>query len=129
MNKNALFASSLLLCFVLGNPAVAQEFEHRDGGGEYRHEPGPQKESRFQRAEAPHGYRYAEEREGAGPEHGFHRGERLSNEYRHPSYVVDDWRGHHLTPPPRGYRWVQVGADYALIAVTTGIIADILLSH
>ena len=43
--------------------------------------------------------------------------------------VVDDWRGHHLSPPPRGYHWVQTGGDYVLVAIATGVIMQILLSH
>jgi Ni/Co efflux regulator RcnB len=66
---------------------------------------------------------------GAGPYHQFHRGERLPVEYRHRHYVVEDWRGHHLSPPPRGYHWVQTGSDYVLVAITTGIILQILLNN
>jgi len=43
--------------------------------------------------------------------------------------VVNDWRGHHLSPPPRGYQWVQVGNDYVLAAIATGIIAQLLLNN
>ena len=49
--------------------------------------------------------------------------------YRTRHYVVDDWRGHHLYAPPRGYHWVQSGGDYLLVAVATGIIASILLNQ
>ena len=66
---------------------------------------------------------------GAGPNHAFHRGERLPAEYRHRNYVVDDWRGHQLSAPPRGYHWVQTGGDYVLVAVATGIIAQLLLGR
>lgn len=66
---------------------------------------------------------------GAGPDHNFRRGQRLSDEYRNRQYVVDDWREHHLNAPPRGYHWVQVGADYVLVAIATGIIAQVLLSQ
>lgn len=66
---------------------------------------------------------------GAGPDHNFHEGGRLPNEYRNRQYVVEDWRGHHLNPPPRGYQWVQTGGDYVLVAIATGIIAQILLSQ
>ncbi len=66
---------------------------------------------------------------GAGPNHNFHRGGRLPQEYRNRQYVVDDWRGHHLNAPPRGYQWVQTGGDYLLVAIATGIIAQILLSQ
>jgi Ni/Co efflux regulator RcnB len=66
---------------------------------------------------------------GAGPNHAFHRGERLPVEYNHRQYVVDDWRGHHLSAPPRGYHWVQTGGDYVLVAITTGIILQLLLNN
>jgi Ni/Co efflux regulator RcnB len=56
-------------------------------------------------------------------------GERLPSSYRARYYVVDDWRGHRLHQPPRGYHWVQVGADYVLIAIATGIIAQVLLAQ
>lgn len=58
-----------------------------------------------------------------------HRGGQLPMEYRSRSYVVDDWRGHRLSAPPRGYQWVQAGNDYLLVAITTGIIASILLNQ
>lgn len=70
-----------------------------------------------------------EARRGAGPEHSYYRGGRLPTYYRSNQYVVDDWRGHHLSSPPRGYHWVQTGSDYVLVAVATGIIASILLSN
>jgi len=66
---------------------------------------------------------------GAGPEHTWYRGGRLPTEYRGRQYVVDDWRGHHLSAPPRGYHWVQAGGDYVLAAIATGIIASILLNQ
>ncbi len=73
--------------------------------------------------------RYDEHRgRGAGPEHAFYRGGRLSPEYRSHYYVVDDWRGHHLRRPPSGYQWVQVGGDYVLAAIATGVILSILLN-
>jgi Ni/Co efflux regulator RcnB len=34
-----------------------------------------------------------------------------------------------VSAPPRGYHWVQTGADYVLVAVATGIIANVLLGH
>ncbi len=66
---------------------------------------------------------------GAGPDHNFYRGGRLSPEYRNRQYVVDDWRDHHLSAPPRGYHWVQTGGDYVLVAIATGIIAQVLLGN
>jgi Ni/Co efflux regulator RcnB len=66
---------------------------------------------------------------GAGPDHAFYRGGRLPPEYRSRQYVVDDWRGHRLSAPPRGYHWVQTGGDYVLAAIATGVIASILLNR
>ena len=68
-------------------------------------------------------------RRGAGPRHDIYKGGRLPAEYRNRQYVVDDWRGHHLSAPPRGYHWVQTGGDYVLVAITTGIIANLLLNN
>jgi Ni/Co efflux regulator RcnB len=67
--------------------------------------------------------------DGAGPEHSWHRGDRLPSRYRSHQYVVDDWRGHHLRQPPRGYHWVQSGGDYVLAAIATGVIADLIINH
>lgn len=66
---------------------------------------------------------------GVGPNNEYYRGDRLPAEYRHRNYVVDDWRNHNLSAPPRGYQWVQSGGDYVLIAIATGIIAQLLLNH
>jgi Ni/Co efflux regulator RcnB len=66
---------------------------------------------------------------GAGPDHAFYRGGRLPPEYHNRQYVVDDWRAHRLSAPPRGYHWVQAGGDYVLVAIATGVIASILLSR
>jgi Ni/Co efflux regulator RcnB len=71
---------------------------------------------------------YRAEERGLRPDRGWRRGDRLPQAWRHRNYVVDDWRGHHLRPPPRGYEWVQDGGDYLLVAVATGVIAEILLN-
>jgi Ni/Co efflux regulator RcnB len=62
-----------------------------------------------------------------GPE--WRRGGRLPAQYRDHQYVVDNWRAHHLSAPPRGYHWVQVGNDYVLAAIATGLIAQLLLNN
>ena len=66
---------------------------------------------------------------GAGPNHSFYKGQRLPVEYRARYYVVEDWRGHSLSAPPRGYHWVQTGNDYVLIAIASGLIAQLLLGN
>lgn len=60
----------------------------------------------------------------------YKRGGYVPQEYRGSRYVVTDWRRDHLREPPRGYHWVR-GDDnqFLLVAVASGVIADILLSH
>lgn len=77
----------------------------------------------------PHGNDQRWEQRGAGPDRQFHRGDRLPPQYRHRNYVVDDWRGHGLSAPPRGYHWVQTGSDYVLVAIATGIILQLILNN
>jgi len=73
--------------------------------------------------------RYPRDERGAGPEHNFHRGDRLPREYRDRQYVVDDWRGHRLSPPPRGYHWVQTGGDYVLVSIGSGVVLQFMLGN
>ncbi len=66
---------------------------------------------------------------GAGPNHDLRRGGGLPPQYRGRQYVVEDWRSHRLSAPPRGYHWVQSGSDYLLVAITTGVILQLLLNN
>ncbi len=64
-------------------------------------------------------------RPGPGPgRHQWRRGDR----YYGNRYVVDHWRRYGLRPPPPGYQWVQSGGQFVLIAVASGVIADIILN-
>jgi Ni/Co efflux regulator RcnB len=63
-----------------------------------------------------------------GGQHNWRRGERLPQTYRGHSHYVD-YRSHHLRKPPRGYQWVQVDNNYALIALTSGLISEIMASR
>ncbi|MEP6965595.1 MAG: RcnB family protein [Polaromonas sp.] len=62
-----------------------------------------------------------------GPQ--YYRGGRIPAHYRNRQYVVSNWRAHHLYAPHRGQQWVQVGSDYVLIAIATGVIAQLVLSR
>jgi Ni/Co efflux regulator RcnB len=66
---------------------------------------------------------------GAGPDHSWHKGDRVPAEYRDKRYEVSDWKSHNLRQPPSGYHWVNVNGDYVLAAVATGVIADMLLNQ
>lgn len=79
-----------------------------------------------------HGYKHDGRHDngrGAGPKHNFYKGGYIPREYRGHQYVVNDWHSHRLAPPPRGYHWVQTGGDYVLIAISTGLIAQIILGN
>lgn len=118
---------ALLTAAALALPALSMAQDHHDGPprDEYwNHHRMPPPRADWQHD----GYRHDDYR-GAGPRHDFYRGGRLPAEYRGRTYVVDDWRGHHLSAPPRGYHWVQAGPDYVLAAITTGVILDVLLSN
>jgi Ni/Co efflux regulator RcnB len=62
-----------------------------------------------------------------GPE--FRRGGYVPREYRARNYYVTDYRAHRLSAPPRGQQWVQIGPDYVLMAIATGLIAHMVLSQ
>ena len=54
------------------------------------------------------------------------RGDRLPDQYRQTQYFANDWQQHGLRQPPRGYRWVRNdNSDFFLVAISTGIIAEI----
>lgn len=75
-------------------------------------------------------YRYDEPRYGPGYQnYQLRRGGYLPPQYRHRQYVVNDWYGHRLSRPPVGYHWVQVGGDYVLVAIATGIILQLMLNN
>jgi Ni/Co efflux regulator RcnB len=59
----------------------------------------------------------------------YHRGGRMPVEYRVTRYYVPDYRVYHLRQPPRGYRWVRSdNGDFLMVAIATGIIANIILA-
>ncbi|MGI4847337.1 MAG: RcnB family protein [Janthinobacterium lividum] len=157
MKKQAIFAAVITLCLSTSAGAFAQNMGRGDdmrrgpggpgddmrrgpggpggpgddmrrggpgGPGFDRGQPGPQGRNDRERYEANH-----DANRGAGPRHDFRKGGRLPSEYRNRQYVVNDWRGHRLNAPPRGYQWVQAGGDYVLAAIATGVIAQIILNN
>ena len=139
MNKKIIIATIMAISLTAGSSAYAQGHGH--GNDKDRNSHG-QHDRSDRDGDRDHGKRYDQRDNharghdngrhngrGAGPQHNFYKGERISSEYRHRQYVVNDWRGHRLSAPPRGYHWVQTGPDYVLIAITTGIIAQIIFSN
>ena len=122
MKKQALVVLLAALSLVAGPSAFAQ----RDGK---RDEPRDERAGAEHRQDDNRGRGERPGERGAGPQHNFRKGDRLPAQYRSKQYVVNDWRGRHLTAPPRGYHWVQTGGDYVLVAIATGVIASILLNQ
>ncbi len=147
MTKNTLtlVAALTVASFAFGGLAAAQDrdgrggrdgrdgrpgFDNRQGQMERGDDRGRREDyRRGGRDDDRRGYQARGGERGAGPDHDFYRGGRLPMQYRNRGYVVDDWRGHRLSAPPRGYHWVQTGGDYVLVAIATGIIAQILLNQ
>jgi Ni/Co efflux regulator RcnB len=61
----------------------------------------------------------------------YRRGDHVPYQYRQRQYYVNDWRAHRLYAPPQGYQWVRAddSGDYLLVAIATGLIANLLLSQ
>jgi len=61
-------------------------------------------------------------RENTASYHHWQHGQRYDGSRR----VVNNWQYYHLHQPPHGYEWVQDGSQFVLIAVASGIIADVI---
>jgi Ni/Co efflux regulator RcnB len=126
---------SLLLVAILGlaqGSAFAQPGKGNNGRNGYNShcdngDRGCDDHGRDNNGRGEQGSRRSDNERGAGPSHSYYRGDRLPYNDRGRQYVVDDWRGHGLRSPPRGYHWVQSGGDYVLVAIATGVILELLL--
>ena len=104
MKKHLLLAASLAL-LSLSSVAIAKGHGRGHGGGDHGDHP-------------------------PGQHRGWHKGERIDVVYMQPRYYVEDYRVYHLAPPPPGHRYLRdPDGRFILVAIATGIIADILLHH
>jgi Ni/Co efflux regulator RcnB len=136
MNKSksmAVAAAALAMC--MAGSAFAQD--PRFDRGPDRNDRNARYEQQYHRQDGPNGgfhQRHQDFRPAPqfsrpaypNPHVEWRRGGRVPGEYRGRNYVVNDWRGHRLYQPPRGYQWVGVGGDFVLAAVATGLIAQII---
>lgn len=117
--KNRLISASLLAALALGATAASAQVYDRNGprdNGPPMSRPG---DPRYGAAQ--------NDRRGPEFEHPeFRRGGHLPPAWRSRQYIVDDWRGHRLSAPPRGHHWVQAGGDYLLVSNRTGAIVQVL---
>ena len=62
--------------------------------------------------------------------YGWAPGHRYHDYYRGPVYVVSDYDRYHVRRPPYGYHWVRDDAgNLLMVAIATGILADLVLHH
>ena len=61
-------------------------------------------------------------------QHSWQRGARFSRFNGDRYAVISNWERYHLRRPPVGYHWVRSGNNFVLVAIGTGIIADVVLS-
>jgi Ni/Co efflux regulator RcnB len=155
MSKKILFTA--LVAAALGSTAVASAQDHRYDRNDHNYQQRDSRDTRDSRWQDQRGNdrdsRWDDRRDrhdsrgyasrggygrtadfhsgydGAGPNHDLRRGHRLPSRYRNHQYVVDNWRSHRLSAPPRGYHWVQTGADYVLVGIATGLIADMIINN
>lgn len=130
-----ILSASVAACLGLGSLAVQAQPGPPPGRGnghgpqdmrhDGRHDDRGRHDQRYDR----HAERHDNGRRGGGPDHNWYKGSRVPPQYRSQHYVVNDWRGHRLSAPPRGYHWIQNGGDYLLVAIATGVIASMVLGN
>ena len=98
--------------------------DRRDDRRDFRHD---RRDDRRDFRQSRNDRRYHYYYNARGPE--FRRGGYIPYEYRNRQYVVVNPHQHRLYAPPRGHQWVQVGTDYVLVAIATGLIANLILNN
>ncbi|WP_299346466.1 RcnB family protein [uncultured Pseudoxanthomonas sp.] len=159
MNTKRLFQSMAcaILAFAVTAPVLARDHDRgrdrdrsshhdrRDDRRDWREDRrDDRRDYRDQRQAYRHGYhdgrRYDDRRYYAPPRvvyrpappsyHRWAKGQRYRDYYRGPVYVVNDYNRYHVRHPPRGYHWVRDDrGNLLMVAIATGIIADLLLHH
>ncbi|MHC1480150.1 RcnB family protein [Frateuria aurantia] len=128
--KRIAFAVLLSLAGVAG-VAVAQQGPPGDGHGQHDGGRGPQGGhggGHGGPGRGPSGPAWGNNGWRGGQPHGWARGENFHQYYRGPTYAVNDYRRYHLRRPPRGYHWIRDNSgNYLMVAIATGVIADLLL--
>ena len=157
MKMTSLAAATLAAVLAFGAAPAAEAAGDRDGRGHHGwndrghdrgrgHERGRGHDRRDDRRHYSAGYRegYRDARgqrmyappppvyrvQRPGPPHGWARGHDYRRGYRGPVYVINDYSRYDLRRPPRGHHWIRDDrGNMLLVAVATGIIADLLLHH
>jgi Ni/Co efflux regulator RcnB len=136
MKSTATVCVAALAALSFGSLSFAQDFDRRGRGAEpprFEQRGPAQRDMRDDRDFHSHSrqfdrrdLRHDRRVEARGPQ--YHRGDRLPPQYRS-QRGMNDWQHRQLHAPAHGQQWVQVGADYALIAIATGVIAQLVLNR
>jgi Ni/Co efflux regulator RcnB len=119
MKVTAAFA--IILSMLAAPFAMAQQYQHSDNQGDQHM--APMQHQMPQHQPMQHEQRPPQHQQMSQAHHWQH-GQHYTGSRR----VVGNWSHYHLRQPPHGYEWVQDGSQFVLIAVTSGIIADVLLN-
>ena len=115
----SLITAAIALSLVAGGASADPRHDHRpDGAG---HAQGPDR-GHGGRAGGPDGPGDGRRDVRRMPRR-WARGEHLPMGYGVP---VPAYQLYDLRRPPRGYQWVQVGRDFVLTAVATGLVLDVI---
>ncbi len=107
-----LLTGALALTLLTGTAAMAQPDHRDDQRGNDRSREAHQQNDQRQ------------------AQHHWAKGQRMPNTYYQDRSHYVDYRSHHLRRPPRGYQWVETDDNsYALVALTTGLIAAIIAAN
>lgn len=134
-----LLTGALALALLAGTTAMAQpnpgdRADHRNDQGGYtqdhRNGPGGDRPGNDHQGNDRQGVGYGQGSDHRGDHHGWARGQHLPRDYyRDRSHFVD-YRANHLRRPPSGYRWVRTDDNnYAMVAITSGLIASIIAGN
>ena len=123
--KALLLATSLAVAGLAPGAALTHDDHHGHRERYSHHDRGDHHDRRDRRD-----HRRDRDRHHGWKRQHYRRGERIEVVHVERHYYVDDYHHHRLRQPPRGHRWIRTDdGRYLLVAVATGIIADVLLHH
>lgn len=103
-----------------------RQYDRSDRGDHRDHRRDDRRDDRRGDNRYDNGQRYGNGYGYGNPGHRWARGQRYDYSYGR-SYI--DYRGHNLRRPPRGYGWVQDRNDFLLVALTSGLIYEIVANR
>lgn len=134
MNKSksmAVAAAALAMC--MAGSAFAQDRHFERGDDRYQRQERRWQQRGDERLHVNQDYRrgqhYDQYQDARASRPEWRRGGYVPRDYARPNYVVTDWRARQLQAPPQGYQWVGAGSEFALAAIATGLIAQIIVNH